>query len=294
MIGPKKPQLFDEFRDDFKYCEDIIKKNSTSFYTAFSVLPKEKAMSVYAIYAFCRVADDFVDEEKNLQKLKEFKLELDNFSKNQDPTGPIWRALRAVTENFDIDLKPFYELLEGQKKDFYFTQPDNQTELEEYCYDVAGTVGLMLLPLLTDKPAQLRNFAISLGKAMQITNILRDVGEDLDEGLVYFPKQVMQEHGYTMEMLEKRLINQQFISLWEYEAKEAEDAYLASLSMMPHIYLDSRRPLILSLYIYQGILDAVRENNYDCFNQRNYVSKLKQTKLIAQAERHLTKINRES
>lgn len=292
MIGPKEPQLFDKYRDDFIYCENIIKKNSTSFYTAFSTLPKEKALSVYAIYAFCRLADDYVDEDKDLQKLNALKLDLDDFANNQDPQGPLWRALRVVSKNFDIDLTPFYEQLEGQKRDFHFCQPNTQAELKDYCYDVAGTVGLMLLPLLTDQQAQLKEFAVALGNAMQITNILRDIGEDLDEGLVYLPKKVMEEHGYTMVMLQERTINQQFINLWEYEANEAEKDYDYSLSMMPMIYEDSRRPLLLSLYIYRGILDVVRESNYDCFSKRNYVSKIKQAKLIAQAEIHLAKINK--
>lgn len=280
----KLSPMFQEHKSDFQYCERIIKKHSKSFYAAFSTLPKQKAMSVYAIYAFCRQADDVVDEESDSAQLEILEEELRLFEEGREVDHPVWRALRVVFSTYDMDIAPFYDMLAGQKMDTDFTQPRTQKELEEYSYYVAGSVGLMLLPLLTDDVDKVKEEAIALGTAMQITNILRDVGEDLENNRIYLPVEMMEQSGYTTEMLENKIINDAFINLWEFEASEAEKFYKQSLAMLPYMHQEAKRPLILSLLFYREILEAVRENNYQCFNERNHVGKKRKLQLLKVAE----------
>lgn len=282
-----KLTLFQSHKEDFAYCETIIKKHSKTFYAAFSALPKEKAMSVYAVYAFCRKADDLVDEESDLEGLQRLEEEVRLFEEGREIDHPVWRALRVVWENYEMDLKPFYEMIEGQRMDLNFKQPQTQADLENYSYYVAGSVGLMLLPLLTTNPKKVHQQAIALGTAMQITNILRDIGEDNRNGRVYLPKDKMVEFGYSQDLLDRQVINHEFIQLWEYEAQEAENLYEEALNLIPNLTQDAKRPLLLSLLLYRGILDAVRDNYYDCFSQKNKVGKLKQLELFKTADKML-------
>ncbi len=274
---------FLKHKEDFAYCEKIIKEQSNSFYAAFSTLPDEKAMAVYAIYAFCRKADDVVDEEMDEAGLKKLHDQLKRFENGEELNHPIWRALRVVFNTYNMDIAPFYDMIIGQEMDLSFQQPETQKDLETYSYYVAGSVGLMLLPLLTDRPKEFQQDAIALGIAMQITNILRDVGEDLDNDRVYLPIEIMKEHNYTSEMLEDKTINSNFIALWEHEAKIAEAYYEQSLNLVYNMDQDTKKPLLLSLLLYRDILNAVRLNDYQCFEQRNVVGKRRKLELLRQA-----------
>lgn len=277
----------EQLQADFAYCETIIKKHSKSFYYAFSQLPPEKANAVYAIYAFCRTADDCADSNQphkhKLESLQRLKKELDLFRDQAEMDHPLWRALRRVFTEYNMDIQPFYDQLTGQWMDLKFSIPKNMQELETYSYHVAGSVGLMLLPILASKAAaNLRPSAIDLGTAMQITNILRDVGEDLHKKQrIYLPEEEMERFGYTQADLRQGLINGNFVKLWEKLAKRAESLYDHFYGSIDLFDVDSKMPLSLSAGVYRGILDAVRSNGYDCFSKRNYVTKETMIKISA-------------
>ena len=140
--------------DSYRYCKDMIKRNSKSFFYAFRQLPKEKADAVFAIYTFCRNADDSVDENntKVSQKvaLDQLEEELQLFEQGKEIDHPMWIALRDVFNRYNMDIAPFYDQLKGQRMDIEFKQPKTLKELESYSYYVAGTVGLMLLPIIAE------------------------------------------------------------------------------------------------------------------------------------------------
>ena len=128
--------------DDYNYCENIIKIYSKSFYAAFSILPKPKRNAVYAIYAFCRYADDSIDVLNSLDKLLKLESYLDQLRQGNRVDLPIFRALEDTFKTFDLDISPFYDMIQGQKMDFNFIQPKDINEFKKYCYHVAGSVGL--------------------------------------------------------------------------------------------------------------------------------------------------------
>lgn len=275
------------YESDFAICEQTIRNHSKSFYKAFSKLPKQKALSIFAIYSFCREADDSIDVHNDLERLNKLKHELDDFLAGEIPDRYFWRALVPVFETYKMDDQPFYDMLAGQEKDWHFHQPDTQAQLEEYSYFVASSVGLMLLPILSDKAENIKIQAIQLGQAMQITNILRDIGEDLKNQRVYLPKEVMRTFNVSMDMLKKETINDSFIELWEYEANRAEQLYEQSTTMLSAIDEDCREALLLAMYFYKGILDAVRQNGYQCYNKRNFVNKKQQFELYQKVKSRL-------
>lgn len=278
---------FDAYADDFAWCEEVIKRNSQSFYRAFSLLPERKRAGVYAVYAFCREADDVVDEEASAEALAALQDQLERFVVGDVPDKPVWRALSVVFDCFAMDEAPFFDMLEGQRRDLAFQQPRTLEELEEYGYYVAGTVGLMLLPLLhaeSPVPARTAEEAVDLGVAMQLTNILRDVGEDWDVGRVYLPESLFEQVGYRTEDLAAGEVNEAFCALWETVAHRAEDLYLPLQNDICAMDEDSRLATLSSLFLYRGILDEVRADGYACLVQRSHVSPGRARELVGEAQ----------
>ena len=277
---------FEARADDFAWCEDVIRRNSHSFYRAFSLLPPHKRKSVYAVYAFCRAADDCVDVDASRERLDGLQRDLERFCAGAVPRAPLWRALDAVFSVFDMDEEPFFDMLEGQRRDLAFRQPADMEELEDYGYYVAGSVGLMLLPLLrSGRPVDdaLREDAVALGVAMQLTNILRDVGEDRDAGRVYLPASVLEDAGCTRDDLAARRAGAAFRVAWERVARRSEELYRPMQRDIVRLDEDSRLPTLSSLFLYRGIMDQVRADGYSCLERRNVVSKERATALVGEA-----------
>ncbi|WP_430786569.1 phytoene/squalene synthase family protein [Virgibacillus flavescens] len=263
---------------DYQYCEEIIKQHSKSFYTAFSRLPKEKATAVFAIYAFCRLADDCVDKggtkKDKMEALDLLETELQTFENGHYIDQPLWRALRDVFNRYEMNIQPFYDQLTGQRMDVKFVIPETLEHVEEYSYYVAGSVGRILLPILASETNHdLTQVGIDLGVAMQITNILRDIGEDYRyNDRIYLPLSEMAAESYTEIDLLNQTINPAFIRIWEKMALRAEDLYESFEEHVSCFDKDSQLAVLLSSRIYRGILNAVRQNKYNCFSKRNYVS----------------------
>lgn len=263
-------------KEDYKYCQDIIKNNSKTFYKAFSLLKKEKANAIYAVYAYCRVVDDAIDVYNSPEKLKKLEHKLIDFEKGKIPDEPLWRALKDVFKRYNMDISPFYEMIEGQKMDINYNQPETQDDLLKYCYYVAGTVGKMLLPIIASEKINLINAdEIKLGEAMQITNILRDIGEDFDNGRIYIPVEIMKKFNYTEDDLKNKNINDDFRKMWEFEAQNAQKMYEDFYKFIELFDNDSKKPVIASAKLYNAILDAVRKNNYDCLTKKTMLLILK-------------------
>lgn len=286
-----------ELKKDYAYCEKVIKASSKSFYTAFSKLPKDKAKAVYAIYAFCRQADDTVDANEPLALKKEnlaiLEAELKEFEKGKTPNHPMWRALRDVFNRYAMTTSPFFDQLEGQKRDLDFQEITDLAALKDYSYYVAGSVGLMLLPILATKSGiteSLKESAVSLGVAMQITNILRDVGEDYRENKrVYLPTEILDRHQVDLAQNVEKGPDNNFIALWEELAEESSRGYVEFEDSISHYDSDCRFPVLVSSKLYSGIMDSVRKNNYDCLSKRNYVPEARMMELILETRKILKK-----
>jgi 15-cis-phytoene synthase len=268
----------------YHYCYEVMNANSKTFVKAFSFLPEQKRMAVWAVYTFCRHVDDIVDEEKSLEKLNQFKREFDLFLKGEFSTkNKLWLALHDVFTRFPMDREPFYLMIEGQGLDFQKNRYNSLAEVEYYSYRVASSVGLMLLPILAPEPTErLKEGAIKLGIAMQITNILRDIGEDLDRDRIYIPADLLQKYNYGNEDLTANIVDDRFTRLVEDLATYAESLYEEALESTNDYPLYSRLPVQAANYSYRAILNEIRKNNYNVFTKRAVVSSSEKANIFKQ------------
>ena len=173
-------------------------------------------------------------------------------------------------------------MIKGQRMDLAHHGFQSLDDLLHYCYFVASSVGLMLTPILATKNHQkLNEFAVRLGYAMQITNILRDVGEDYQRKRIYLPKDLMRKYKYSENDLSHGLVNESFVNLFEHLAKIAENDFQYALD---HIHLfdkEAQVPLALAIVLYQAIIQACRDEKYDVFTKKNFVSDEKKQDLIS-------------
>lgn len=271
-------------KDAYTSCEKIIAMHSKSFYKAFSLLPKEKRKAVWAVYAFCRTVDDIVDEGSNSrEELEQFKTDFQNFlTGDYDIKNPMWLALADVFEKYDMDVEAFSGLITGQEMDLTVNRYRTMEELLNYSYYVASTVGLMLLPILApSKTAILKEGAISLGYAMQITNILRDIGEDLEMGRIYLPEEIMKKYELHEDELRAGIVSPQFIAVWEDLAKTAELHYQKAFETINEYPLSSRVPVKGAALVYREILATIRIKEYKVFCEKHYVPDESKQEILA-------------
>lgn len=263
-----------DIKEAYLYCEEVISTNSKSFYRTFSLLPKAKKKAVWAVYTFCRTVDDIVDEGNNPEaELANFKQEFHNFLQGDfDWENPMWVALADVFEKYDMEVETFHGLITGQEMDLTVKRYQTVEELLNYSYHVASTVGLMLLPILAPgKTQELREGAIALGHGMQITNILRDIGDDLKIGRIYLPAEVMQKNGFKEEELHKGQVSPQFIAMWEELAELAEHYYKSAFETIHEYPRDARIPVKGAGLVYREILSTIRAKQYNVFNEKHFV-----------------------
>jgi phytoene synthase len=255
-----------------KQCEAMIAKGSLTFYSAFRSLPSPRRQAVYVIYAFCRMIDDAVDEpEQSPYTLGELKEQFDRYE--QAGGHFIWPALRWLFQTFPaLGKEPFFRQMEGQQTDLDVVQYETMEQLDRYCYLVAGTVGEMLLPVLHDDPDEkVTEAGIMLGKAMQIVNIVRDVGEDRRRGRRYIPKEWMDIAGYCDERLDSGIIDESFVRLIGAFDRLARDWFAQGLNGLETYPRESACCIEIAARYYEAILDEVKENGYDVFTKRAVV-----------------------
>jgi phytoene synthase len=270
----------------YQKCENVIKQHSNSFYTAFCPLPKQKRNAVWAVYTLCRTIDHIVDEGSSPQEeLHKFEKEWNSFLQGKfDLSSFLWVALNDTFHHFQMEAEPVNELLIGQKMDLEKNRYESLDEVLYYSYHVAGTVGIMLLPILAPRKKKLlHNSAVSLGLAMQLTNILRDIGEDYGaRKRIYLPGETMSQFGYTEEQLGRGEVSQAFISVWEYLAFEAEAYYEEASDSFNEYPLYSRNSVKAAAYFYKAILNKIRMNNYQVFSERHSITHEEKQSILAE------------
>ena len=280
--------------DKFEHCETIIKESSKSFYKAFSQLEEKKAQSVYAIYAFCRTADDAVDIDNDIKKVNKLKKDVKSTFEGVVPKDLLFEALYETIMRYPSNVAPYLDLLDGMRDDYYNKPIETEKDFDEYCYKVSSTVGLMLLPVLASKKyksesKKLKDVAIELGKAMQITNILRDVREDLMKDRVYFPNETLEQFGVNVEITRTGLVTSEWRALMEHYITLAKKKYQFFYTHIELFDEDARLPTYLAAKFYEGILDIIRRKDYKNINQRFYVSDFKKFFIIKKAQKELKK-----
>lgn len=277
-----------DLKKAYLYCEAVTRQNAKSFYFAAKFLPKEKQPPIYALYALCRHVDDEIDKaelrseaesaaivekwKENLEAIYSGKENIDSRLSTPD-SRLVLLAWEDLLQTYKIPQNLPLELMKGVVQDTYIKRYQTFDELYIYCYRVASTVGLMACEIFGYEGKNTLDYAEKLGIAMQLTNILRDIGEDAEMGRIYLPKEDLDKFGVTENQILAKEFDEKFIELMKFEIERARKYYRESEKGISQLNKDVRFTVLLALRLYSKILDEIELQNYDVFKQRAFTTK---------------------
>ena len=261
-----------------EYCQDKAAASGSSFYYSFLFLPPERRRAITALYAFCREIDDVVDECHDVQiaatKLAWWREELARVYAG-NPQHPIGQALRPATERFNLPHELLSEIIDGMEMDLTQSRYLDFTALSLYCYRVASVVGLLAAEIFGYQDRHTQKYAHDLGMAFQLTNIIRDVGEDARRGRVYLPLDEMKRFGVTVDDLFEARQTDDFRKLMEFQIERAEHYYAQALAQLPASDRKTQRPGLIMAAIYRDVLDVIKAEGCLVLKQRTSLTPLR-------------------
>jgi phytoene synthase len=268
----------------YRYCRQIAKHHAKTFYLATLFLPKPQQNSIFAMYALLRTVDDLVDlaEDKLTngqltrreinETIENWKTRLGECYSGCRLDDPILMAWQDTLRHYNIPIELPLDLIDGVAMDIDFKPFETFDELYVYCYKVASVVGLMTAEIFGYSDKKALQHAIDLGIAMQLTNILRDIGEDIGRGRIYLPLEDLRRFNYTTEEFMQKRMNRNFIDLMKFQIDRARRYYDSSEQGIPMLEKRSRFAVKISSHNYCDILKAIEEIEYDVFSRRAYRS----------------------
>jgi 15-cis-phytoene synthase len=262
-------------KNGFSTARQITRQHSHTFYFASRFLPEEKRAGLYSVYALCRLSDDAVDNEglDKAGQLRKTREKIDLCYGTQEIRDDLLLSFRYTVNKHGIPRGYFDELLQGMEADLTVNRYATFDRLYSYCYKVAGVIGLIMLSLFDSKDPDARQPAVKLGIAIQLTNIIRDIKEDLVRNRIYLPADEMEKYGVTESDLKDNTCSPAFREFMAFQIKRARSYYAQSGRGIPLI-----RPFLYRLVIlaikenYAKILDDIERHDYDVFSRRAYVS----------------------
>lgn len=282
------PGKFGLLSEAYDRCGEVCAEYAKTFYLGTLLMTSEQRKAIWAIYVWCRRTDELVDGPNASHitpgALDRWESRLEDLFQGR-PFDMLDAALSDTVTQFPIDIQPFKDMIEGMRLDLRKSRYQNFDELYLYCYYVAGTVGLMSVPVMGIAPESkattesVYNAALALGIANQLTNILRDVGEDARRGRVYLPQDELAQAGLSDEDIFAGKVTDKWRSFMKMQIKRARMFFDQAEKGVTELSAASRWPVWASLLLYRQILDEIEANDYNNFTKRAYVSKAK--KLIA-------------
>ncbi len=267
----------------YQICLDWMAEHSKSFYFASRFLPEDQRKSVAALYAVCRLSDDIVDEAPEGTTIDQINYELDELKKTisklasgYTSTNPILHAFGDTLRRQKIPVEYMHELIEGVRMDLTKKEYYSEDELDLYLYRVASTVGLMMTHIFIRNPEK-RTLAraADLGRAMQLTNILRDIKEDFLKGRIYLPEETRIDYQVTKDDLNSDKANSNLKSLIRYESERARSFYRIADLGIEELPPAGAYTVKVASKVYGEILNEIKRRDYQVLNQRAVVSKLR-------------------
>ncbi len=282
--------------DAYAYCRRVTQLSSSNFYHAFRLLSRDKHNALCALYAFCRFVDDIADgdtvpEEEDNRQGKEAQISQSLSRWNEEltlcyrgtPSHPISKALADAIRSFPIKKEHLAGIIDGVGMDLSQVRYATFSDLYEYCYRVASLVGLVCIEIFGYRSETARDYAVNLGIAFQLTNIIRDVGEDARRGRIYLPLEDLRRFGCTESMLLKEKYDAAFVDLMKYQSARANEYYSKALSFLAPA---DRRSLMASeamRLIYQRLLKEIELVSFSVFDRRVALSGLRKISLAFRA-----------
>ncbi|KAJ6812741.1 phytoene synthase, chloroplastic [Iris pallida] len=278
------PETVYLLREAYDRCREVCAEYAKTFYLGTLLMTPERRRAIWAIYVWCRRTDELVDGPNashiTPSALDRWESRLEDLFAGR-PYDMFDAALSDTVSKFPVDIQPFKDMIEGMRLDLKKSRYKNFDELYLYCYYVAGTVGLMSVPVMGIAPESeattesVYNAALALGIANQLTNILRDVGEDARRGRIYLPQDELAQAGLSDEDVFKGKVTDKWRNFMKKQIKRARMFFQEAEKGVTELSQASRWPVFASLLLYSQILDEIEKNDYDNFTKRAYVSKVK-------------------
>ena len=254
-----------------EYCQQKAAQSGSSFYYSFLFLPPARRRAITALYAFCREVDDTVDECTDVSiartKLIWWRNEI-NAMLTGAPSHPVTRALQPHMANYALNAAHLMAIIDGMEMDLDQTRYLDFIALQRYCWHAAGVVGILSASIFgyTDQSTLL--YAEKLGLAFQLTNIIRDVGEDARKGRIYLPVNELQEYGVTAADLLNARHSANFAALMKFQVARAQSAYDDAFALLPVADRRAQRPGLMMAAIYRALLGEIERDGYQVLQQR--------------------------
>jgi phytoene synthase len=261
-----------------EYCQQKAAASGSSFYYSFLFLPPERRRAITALYAFCREVDDVVDECHDAQlaatKLAWWRQELARLYAGR-PEHPVTQALLPLLGRFNLPQEQLLEIIDGMEMDLQQTRYLDFKALSLYCYRVASVVGLLAAEIFGYENRQTQKYAHDLGTAFQLTNIIRDVGEDARRGRIYLPLDEVQRFDVALSDILNARYSDNFRRLMEFQIERAEDYYAQAMSQLPATDRKAQRPGLVMAAIYRTLLAEIRRDGCQVLSQRTSLTPLR-------------------
>lgn len=281
-LDPAGGQTFDgrlNLAGCYELCRRIQMSHSRTYYFSTRLFPKEVRPHVHALYAFMRYADEIVDSpgalspEEQLAGLERFENETVAAIMGGEVLNPILRAFANTVRMRGIELGSITAFMKSMKMDTDTFRYPAYGDLEVYTYGSAAVVGLMMCRVAGVTDDRAREPAEALGVAMQLTNFLRDIGEDLRRGRIYLPLEDLERFGYTEEDLDQQVVDERFVGLMKFEIERARRLYEVADGGMEYIPRGRRYPVVVARELYAAILERIEAQDYDVFSRRAETSR---------------------
>ena len=259
--------------------KEIAKKSNSSFYYAFNLLPAQQRDAMNTVYAFCRQTDDIVDEGTTpdhikYDKLRKWRIELEK-SLSGKSEYPLVNKLSKTIQHFNIPLEPFFDLIKGMEMDLQKKRYLTFNDLQSYCYNVASTVGLMCIEIFGYRHPSAKDFAINLGIALQLTNILRDVKKDAEKGRIYIPKEDLDKFDYNETDVFNNTYNENFQRMMQYQVERAREYFNAATACLNREDKKTMFAARAMQHIYSRMLNKIVDADYNVYQSNIKISKFK-------------------
>jgi 15-cis-phytoene synthase len=249
----------------------LARAAASNFYYSFLLLPSAKRKAIKDVYAFCRVLDDIVDEDPTgrdpAAELQYWRDEIEGCYQGC-PLSDFGERLMGTILEFTLPKQPFLDLIEGMEMDLRWHSYQTFADLREYCYRAASAVGLICIEIFGYESARTREYAVNLGLALQLTNILRDLKEDIGRQRIYLPLEDLERFGYREQELRANQYNAPFIELMKFEHSRAHSYFIKAAASLPEVDRASMFAAEIMSAIYREMLDQMPEIQFDVFRKR--------------------------
>ncbi len=254
-----------------EYCQQKTVQSGSSFYYSFLFLPPERRRAITAMYAFCREVDDTVDEctDQSIARIKLawWRTEVSSTYAGK-PTHPVMQALQPHLQVYDLQEKHVQAIIDGMEMDLDQTRYLDFPAMQRYCWHVASVVGILSASIFGVTNPKTLEYAEKLGLAFQLTNIIRDVGEDARKGRIYLPVNELQQFGVTAADLLNARHSDKFEALMRFQVERAKKVYDEAFALLPKEDRRAQRPGLMMAAIYRTVLDEIERDNFRVLTQR--------------------------